>query len=303
MGFTFHATKSLTYGAGQLVSAAKKAVHAMRRRCAQLHISDPDLQCKLFNSLVLPILSYACEVWAVDQKAAEKLHRQFLKQLLHIRTSTASEIVLAEFLADIRCKFTAGNSRLVKISFSEGAVVVDGHVLELRAQGWRPNFTALLTTQPGNPSVFESLIVTDIIQRQKAAYLSAFLNNEALSTLVLYRSDYRYACYSSVVQSFLNRRLISRFRCGCHGLQVDTGRFVNAPRDDRVCEVCKSGCVENEHHFLFDCPAYAHIRYNHATLFHGIQTVSSVINSNNPKACLLGRYLRQCFEHRQSVLG
>ena len=68
-----------------------------------------------------------------------------------------------------------------------------------------------------------------------------------------------------------------------------------------MCEVCKSECVENEHHFLFDCPAYAHIRYNHATLFHGIQTVSAVVNNDNP--CLLGRYLRQCFEHRQSVLG
>ena len=63
----------------------------------------------------------------------------------------------------------------------------------------------------------------------------------------------------------------------------------------------KSECVEDEHHFLFDCPAYAHIRYNHATLFHGIQTVSAVVNNDNP--CLLGRYLRQCFEHRQSVLG
>ena len=59
LGFTFHATKRLTYDAGQLVSAPQKAVHAMRRRCAQLHISDPALQCKLFNSLVLPIL-YAC---------------------------------------------------------------------------------------------------------------------------------------------------------------------------------------------------------------------------------------------------
>ena len=57
---------------------------------------------------------------------------------------------------------------------------------------------------------------------------------------------------------------------------------------------------ENEHNFLFDCPAYAHIRYCHVTLFHGIQTVSSVINSNN--ACLVGRYLRQCFEHRQHVV-
>ena len=66
---------------------------------------------------------------------------------------------------------------------------------------------------------------SDIIERQKEAYLSAFINNEALSTLVLYRSlqpEYRYAHYLSVVQSFPNRRLISRFRCGCHGLHVDT---------------------------------------------------------------------------------
>ena len=237
--------------------------------------------------------------------------------MLHIQKSTANEIVLTEFgryplqihfwqqvLRYHNRVLKLNDSRLVKIAFSEGAVFVDGQVLELRAQGWLPNFTALLTTQPGDPYVFQSLDVTDIIEHQKEAYLSAFINNEALSTLVLYRSlqpEYRYAHYLSVVQSFPNRRLISRFRCGCHGLHVDTGRFVNTPRDDRVCEVCKSGCVENEHHFLFDCPAYAHIRYSHATLFHGIQTVSSVINSNNP--CLLGHYLRQCFEHRQSVLG
>ena len=38
-------------------------------------------------------------------------------------------------------------------------------------------------------------------------------------------------------------------------------------------EVCKSG-VENEQ---FDCPAYAHIQYSHATLFHGIPTISSFL--------------------------
>lgn len=47
-------------------------------------------------------------------------------------------------------------------------------------------------------SVFQSLDVTAIIERQKEAYSSAFLSNEALSTLVLYRSlqpEYRYAHY------------------------------------------------------------------------------------------------------------
>ncbi len=74
-------------------------MHAMRRRCAFLHLSDPALQCQLFDSLVLPILRYASEVWAVDPKmgeAVEVLHRQFLPQLLGIRKSTTNEIVLAE---------------------------------------------------------------------------------------------------------------------------------------------------------------------------------------------------------------
>ena len=50
--------------------------------------------------LVLPILSYACEVWAVNPnvgEAAEVLHRSFLKHLLGGRACTANEIVLAEF--------------------------------------------------------------------------------------------------------------------------------------------------------------------------------------------------------------
>ena len=91
--------KNLAHGVSQLVSSAKKAMHSMNRRCALLPISDPGLRCKLFDSLVLPILSYASEVWAVDEKigdAAELLHRQFLKHLLGVRDSTANVIVLAE---------------------------------------------------------------------------------------------------------------------------------------------------------------------------------------------------------------
>ena len=93
LGFEFHATKNLAHGVSQLVSAAKKAMHSMNRRCALLPISDPELRCKLFDSLVLPILSYASEVWGVDEKigdAAELLHRQFLKHILGARDSTAN---------------------------------------------------------------------------------------------------------------------------------------------------------------------------------------------------------------------
>ena len=80
--FEFHATKPLTNGVSKLVSAANKAMHVMSRRCVFKHISDPRQHCKLFDSLVLLILSYASEVWAIDKeagKSAEQLLRQLLK--------------------------------------------------------------------------------------------------------------------------------------------------------------------------------------------------------------------------------
>ena len=70
LGFKFHATKKLNHGVSKLVSAANKAMHVMNR-CAFLNISDPKQRCKLLSSLVVPILSYASEVWAVNKKVGE----------------------------------------------------------------------------------------------------------------------------------------------------------------------------------------------------------------------------------------
>jgi len=80
LGFVFHATKNMAYGVEYLVAAGKRAVHATRRLCISLHVSDRATMCKLFTTLVLPILSYSYEVWAVNPKVgakAEPVHRQF----------------------------------------------------------------------------------------------------------------------------------------------------------------------------------------------------------------------------------
>ena len=72
----------------------------MNWKCAFLHICDPKQHCKLFDSLVLPILSCACEVWAVCEemgKSAEQLHKRLLKHLLGVRGNAATPLVLAEF--------------------------------------------------------------------------------------------------------------------------------------------------------------------------------------------------------------
>ena len=54
LGFVYHATKGLHFGTEALMAVARKVLFAMRRRCALLGIRDSALQCKLFDTLVLP---------------------------------------------------------------------------------------------------------------------------------------------------------------------------------------------------------------------------------------------------------
>ena len=62
------------------------------------------------------------------------------------------------------------------------------------------------------------------------------------------------------VKCYPHGRLISRFRCGCHTLLVDTGLFgrdnERCSREDKVCLVCMSGSVE------FTTIRFSWIRYN-----------------------------------------
>jgi hypothetical protein len=58
-----HSTKGMAVAIAKLTAAGKKALFALRHRCNDLSITDSKVMCQLFDSLVCPVLSYACEVW------------------------------------------------------------------------------------------------------------------------------------------------------------------------------------------------------------------------------------------------
>jgi len=101
-------------------------------------------------------------------------------------------------------------------------------------------------------------------------------HQSSLSSVARYQPlqpEYFLAPYLSAVKGFKSRKLISRFRCGCHGLHVDTGRLLpltqQVPREQRHCVFCASGLAEDEHQFVFDCPAYCAIRNRFTNIFWG----------------------------------
>jgi hypothetical protein len=80
----------------RLIDQANKAFHALYYKLRNSTIPI-DLQLKLFDSLIAPILVYSCEIWGFENKQGiEKLHLQFLIKILNLRNNTPNYMVYGE---------------------------------------------------------------------------------------------------------------------------------------------------------------------------------------------------------------
>jgi hypothetical protein len=49
------------------------------------------------------------------------------------------------------------------------------------------------------------------------------------------------------------RRALCNFKCLNHRLPIERGHFGGVERDDRVCDICDTGSLGDEYHYLFQC--------------------------------------------------
>ncbi len=102
LGLELHSTRRKVVAIDNLTAAGKKALFALCHKCNDLGITDPEVMCQLFDSLIRLVLSYACEVWigctgAKGLQQAEQVHRMFLRGILTVNKTTSTFVVLGEF--------------------------------------------------------------------------------------------------------------------------------------------------------------------------------------------------------------
>jgi exonuclease III len=108
LGMVMSRTKGVTAGIATLELAGKRAAAWVLQRCRELQITDLGLAMNLFNTQVLPCITYGAEVWlpymqciTADplkglQEPMERVQLWFLKRFLRLRGSTPSWVLLAE---------------------------------------------------------------------------------------------------------------------------------------------------------------------------------------------------------------
>ena len=79
---------------------------------------------------------------------------------------------------------------------------------------------------------------------------------------------YRYIFDNNVLQFYLDRPLnyiykpyICKMRISAHNLNIETGRFYNLDRHERVCSMCNLNVVEEEYRFILQCEKYIDVQF------------------------------------------
>ncbi len=51
------------------------------------------------------------------------------------------------------------------------------------------------------------------------------------------------------------KSLLSQLRYGILPLRIESGRYVNEPREERICTLCTTNTIDSVEYFLFECEA------------------------------------------------
>ena len=110
--------------------------------------------------------------------------------------------------------------------------------------------------------------------------------------------DQKYLSVLTISKKKIN---MAKIRMNSHELHSEIGHWVvpKTPWVERICHLCENMNIEDEKHFLLECPSYTHIRSQFHNLF-CTTDLPSLLTCQNYRA--LGTLLSKLFEHTNTIL-
>ena len=110
----------------------------------------------------------------------------------------------------------------------------------------------------GNVNVFISLVKQRFFYMFVQNWNTDINDSTRTRCYILYADFYRFQPYLNLINIEKIRVALLCFIVSAHRLEVETGRLykpVAVPVNERKCRTCLN-CLEDEFHFLLECPLY-----------------------------------------------
>ena len=248
-------------------------------------------RCKKDNDFLLESI-YA-------ENIADNSHIRFLKYILGVNKHTSNIAVLSEtgryplffsiIISIIKYLHRLENNTSELLHH---AYVVSKNLHYQGIQTWYTSALFILKELNFDTSCLRNMTSYQLTQAVKHRLIKAFLSNwdkkraqaltsGKLDTYFSIKKSFEMEKYLSMSKFYL-RKSLCKLRVSAHRLMIEIGRYnkTRLQRDERICKNCDTGKVEDEFHFLLECPNYSHERH---AFFNNIKTKIHLFTSMSDK--------------------
>jgi hypothetical protein len=317
---------------------ALKASFAVLKKYASLGRVPPKIGFQLFDSCVLPVLQYGSEIWSRGKEllSLERIHLRFIKMLLGVKRSTSTAALYVEtgrFPLYLRFKINIVKYFIRLQNMEDGKIVKKvfnmlKHLDDVGFKVWTSDVRDILQEYNlehyYNLSQFsmeqENMCINTLKEKVYTNFITNCLqelnNSPVLRCYINFKHDYGLEHYLLDIRDFKLRKVLSKFRLSSHNLQIENGRHSRPkiPVDRRLCSKCHLGQVEDEIHFLIQCPFYQRERN---ILFHQLkmnnckitvndtneENFKNIMSAKGKNTFYVAVHLIKCFKKRDNAEG
>ena len=323
LGIKLNSIGKFTLALKQLSEKALHALYSIRRHL-NIHKLKPALAMKIFNSMISPILLYNSEIWGAylkndfsnwDKLPIEKVHLRFCKMYLGVgkkASNSASRGELGKFPLLINIfkrllKYTIHLNSLPDTTIAKQMFSISKNLYLQNKTSFYGNAMNILksykclniTTDLESISIESITQITDNIKNN---YIKLWTNQiENSNKLIFYstvKKKYQLENYLNVIKNVNIRKQFTRFRISNHNLMIECGRYKNITQEERLCEICSTGEIESEQHFLFSCKAYDHLRNKLELDLNQTISVDLMMSTNVEIILQISKFIHSCFVMR-----
>ena len=219
------------------------------------HYLAIDLQLKLFDHTVVPILTYACEIWGYENlDMLELIHNDFLRRITKSRKSTPLYMLYAELgrhpLEIIVKKRIIGFWNKLIMGKDTKISYLLYHTMKSKNDPfikWISNVIKILSNVGRydlwvNQRHINTLSLGLLIQQTlHDQFLQMWRANLNISSKGKNLNYFKHAVclenYFLILPKHFYLKMV-HFRTGNHKMPVETGRWQNIELDDRKCTIC-----------------------------------------------------------------
>ena len=270
LGITMNFNNKFSKAIQRQLLLARKALFLLNSKILEYNLPI-DIQIKLFDNLILPILTYGCEIWGFSNLSAiELFHRKFIKNSLKISKFVSNSITYGE--AGVHKIENAIYTRMVcfwdrlrhsssnKISFKILKVIKTLYDQDLYRSNWCAKIHNILNvtglSYVWNWEGISNFRLNKLLkQRLSDSFIqnwnSDLYDNTLCSNYKALKFNFGFEKYLITLDEDL-RVPLTKYRCGSHHLPISEGRY-NGIGDHHICPLCFEDIGDEFHYSVYSC--------------------------------------------------